>query len=142
MPTPNEAVVDSSVITALVTPEEQSEWASQKISEHDYFHILDLNYYEVASAIRHKTSERFSSENARTAFSEAVKLMSLFALHSFSEIIDDAFAIASDLHITIYDAAYLSLADRLNMPFLTLDVKLAKKFEETKYYRLFECPKE
>ena len=92
MPTPNEAVVDSSVITALVTPEEQSEWASQKMSEYGYFHILDLNYYEVANVIEHKTSDRFGSKDARTAFLKAVELISLFALHSFSEIIDDAFA--------------------------------------------------
>ena len=136
-----EAVVDSSLIAALVTPEERSKWASQKMLEHDYFHFLDLSHYEVANAIRHKTSVRFSSEHDRNAFSEAVRLMSLFALHSFSEIIDDAFAIASDLNITIYDAAFLSLADRLNLPFLTIDVKLAKKLEKTKYGRLFQCPK-
>ena len=140
MPTPNEAVVDSSVIAALVTPEEQSEWASQKMSDHHYFHILDLSYYEVANAIKHKTSHRFNSKDARIAFSEAVKLMNLFALHSFSEIIGNAFAIASDLNITIYDAAFLALAGKIDIRFLTLDEKLAKKLEETNYYAFLEFP--
>ena len=140
MTTPNEAVVDSSVIMALVTLEEQSDWASEKMSEHDYFHVLDLNYYEVANAIKYKTSDKFTSKNAHASWSEALKLMNLFALHSFSEVIDDAFAVASKLDITVYDAAFLSLADSLNMRFLTLDGKLAKKLEDTKYYRLLECP--
>jgi predicted nucleic acid-binding protein len=141
MTTPDEVVVDSSVIIALVTLEERSDWAEQKMSEHDYFHVLDLNYYEVANAIKCKISNKFPSKDARAAWSEAVKLMNLSALHSFSEIIDDAFAVASDLGITVYDAAFLSLADRLDAPFLTLDVTLAKKLENTKYYRLLECPK-
>ena len=140
MATPNEAVVDSSVIVARYVPEWHSEWASQKMSELEYFHILDLNFYEVANAIKHKISGRFTSKDARTAFTEAVKLMSLFALHKFSEIIDDAFATASDLNITIYDAAFLSLADKLGIPFLTLDGKLAKKLEDTKYHKLLQYP--
>jgi len=140
VPTPNEVVVDSSVIAALVTPEEQSEWASQKMSKHNYFHVLDLTYYEVANAIKHKTSNRFRAKDAQDAFLEATKLMSLFAIHNFSEIIDNAFAEALGLNITIYDAAFLSLADKLGVLFLTLDEKLAKKLEDTKYYRLIECP--
>jgi len=140
MVTSNEAVVDSSVITALVTLEERSDWAEQKISKHNYFHVLDLTYYEVANALRHKTSDRFRAKDAQDAFSEATNLMSLFALHNFSEIIDYAFGVALGLNITIYDAAFLSLADKLGIQFLTLDEKLAKKLEGTKYYELLECP--
>ena len=140
MTTADEAVIDSSVIMAMVAPEEHTEWASQKIKEHRYFHVLDLNYYEVANAIRYKTSNKFTIKDAQIAWSDATNLMSLFALHSFSEVIDDALASASNLNITVYDAAFLSLAARLNMRFLTLDEKLAKKLEDTKYYRLVECP--
>lgn len=110
------------------------------MSIHGYFHVLDLTYYEVANAIRHKTSDRFRAKDARDAFSEAVKLMDLFALHDFSEIIDDALAMALALNITIYDAAFLSLAKKLGVRFLTLDEKLAKKLEGTAYHKLLECP--
>jgi predicted nucleic acid-binding protein len=140
MATLNEAVVDSSVIIARFAPEAQSEWAAQKMSEHDYFHVLDLNYYEVANALKHKTPNRFTSKDAHAAFSKAVNLMNLFALHSFSEVIDDAFEIAADLNITVYDAAFVLLAEKLNLSFLTLDEKLAGKLEDTKYYRLLKFP--
>ncbi len=140
MTTPNEVVTDSSVITALVTLEEQSNWAQQKMTEHTYFHALDLNYYEIANAIKHKISNRFTPKDAQAAFSKATELMNLFALHKFSDIINDAFTTALNLNVTIYDAAFLSLADKLNIPLLTLDEKLAKKLENTKYYRLLEWP--
>ena len=125
---------------ARVIPEEQTIWVLQKMSEHSYFHVLDLNYYEVANALRYKTSDKFTIKDARAAWSEALKLMNLFALHSFSEVIDDALTVASKLNISVYDAAFVSLADRLGMRFLTLDEKLAKKLAETKYYRLVEFP--
>ena len=137
---PIEVVVDSSVIAALVTPEKYSEWASKKISEPDYFHILDLNYYEVANAVRHKTSDKFASKDAVDALTIAVELMNLYTVHNFSEIIIDAITVALELNITVYDAAFLSLADKLGMRLLTLDMKLAKKLECTKYDNLIECP--
>jgi predicted nucleic acid-binding protein len=136
----NEAVVDSSVIIARYAAEEQSEWARQKMAEYAYFHVLDLNYYEVANALKYKISGSFTSKDAHAAWLEALKLMNLFALHSFSEVIDDALTVALKLNISVYDAAFVSLADRLGMRFLTLDEKLAKKLAETKYYRLVEFP--
>ena len=66
--------------------------------------------------------------------------MNLNAVHSFSEVITDSLKKAIDLKITVYDAAFLSLADKLKMPFLTLDIKLAKSLEGTKYDELTEYP--
>lgn len=135
-----ETVVDSSVVVALVTLEKYSEWASEKVSEHDYFHVLDLSYYEVANAIRSKTSEKFDGKDAVKAFTEAVEVMNLYAIHSFSEIIADAVALSLRLSVSVYDAAFLALADKLDIKLLTLDKKLAEKIKGTKYYGLIECP--
>ncbi len=137
---PIEAVIDSSVITAMVTPEEHSDWASQKLSEGEYLHVLDLNYYEVANAIKHKISDKFASDDAVNSLAKAIELMNLYTVHNFSEIIDNAMTIALELNITVYDAAFLSLANNLNMRFLTLDTKLEKRLDRTKYARLIECP--
>ena len=135
-----EVVVDSSVIAALVTPELYSDWASKRLSEYDYFHALDLNFYEVANAIKHKVSDRFDAKDAVVAFAQAVELMNLYAVHNFSEVITDAIALALELDIAVYDAAFLSLAEKLDTRLLTLDHKLAKKLEGTKYYALMEYP--
>ncbi len=102
----DEVIVDSSVIVAFVTLEEHSDWASQKMGEHSFFHILDLNYYEVANGLRYKTSDKFTIKDAKMAWLKATKMMSLFAMHNFSEVIDDAFALASNLNISVYDAAF------------------------------------
>jgi len=135
-----EAVADSSVITSLVTAEEYSDWAQKKMREHEYVHILDLNYYEVASAIRHKALGKLSGKDATKAFTEAAELMNLYAVHRFSEVIANAMLLALELNITVYDAAFVSLANKLNIRFLTLDIKLAKKLGCTKYSGLIECP--
>ena len=133
-----EVVVDSSVIVALVTLEKYSEWASKSIHEYEYFHVLDLSFYEVANAIMHKVSDEFDAKNAIAAFEQAEKMMNLYAVHNFSEVIVDALNKALELKITVYDAAFISLASKLYLPFLTLDTKLAKKLENTKYKSLIE----
>jgi predicted nucleic acid-binding protein len=137
---PAEIVVDSSVVAALVTPEQYSDWASKKLSEYDDFHALDLNYYEVANAIKYKTSDRFDSKDAAKAFMQAVEMLDLCAVHNFYEVIKNAISIAMELNITVYDAAFLSLAEKLDAQLLTLDQKLVKKLEGTKYYIFMESP--
>ena len=137
---PAEIVVDSSVVAALVTPEQHSDWASKKLSEYDDFHALDLNYYEVANAIKYKKSDRFDAKDASKAFMQAIEMLDLYAIHNFSEVINNAIAIAIELNITVYDAAFLSLAEKLDAQLLTLDQKLVKKLEGTKYYNFMEYP--
>jgi predicted nucleic acid-binding protein len=137
---PTEIVVDSSVVAALVTPEQYSDWASKKIAEYDDFHALDLNYYEVANAIKYKISDRFDAKDTLEAFNQATEILDLYAVHNFSEVINNALAIAIELNITVYDAAFLSLAQKLNAKLLTLDQKLVKKIEGTKYFSLMEYP--
>ncbi len=135
-----EVVVDSSLIVALVIPEDHSEWALKKISEHEYYHILDFSYYEVANAIKCKTPNKFSSEQADKTFTKALDIMNLFGVHSFGEVIVDAMSLALEFNIAVYDAAFLCLADKLDIRLLTLDLKLAKRLEQTKYRALIEYP--
>ena len=137
---PTEIVVDSSVLAALVTPEQYSDWASKKIAESNDFHALDLNYYEVANAIKYKKSDIFDAKYTSKAFNLATEILNLYKIHSFSEVINNALAIAIELNITVYDAAFLSLAQKLNAKLLTLDQKLVKKLEGTKYFSLMEYP--
>jgi predicted nucleic acid-binding protein len=135
-----EAILDSSVIVALTTPEKYSEWASKKTANYDYFHVIDLSFYEVANALEYKISARFDSKDALSAFKQAERIMQLSAIHSFQEIITDALKIALELKITVYDAAFLGLAVKLNLKVLTLDTKLARSLDQTKYADLVEYP--
>jgi predicted nucleic acid-binding protein len=136
----DEAVIDSSVIIAFVTPEDQTEWTRQKLSRYSYFHILDLNYYEVANVLRYKISDNYPLKTAQLAWSDSVEFMNQQAFHSFSEVINEAFNMAKNLNFSVYDAAFVLLADKLDTKLLTLDKKLATKLEETKYHRFVVCP--
>ncbi len=138
MPT-DEAVIDPSVIVAIVTPEEQTNWAHQKMAEPRYFHVLDLSYYEVANALRYKTTDNLT-EDIQVAWSDAKKLLSLFSRHSFSEVIDESLLLAERHKITVNDAAYVVLAKELHSRLLTLDLRLARKLQGTEYYDVVECP--
>jgi predicted nucleic acid-binding protein len=135
-----EVVVDSSIVVALVLPEESSNWALQKISEHEYFHIPEFAYYEVANAIKCKTPAKLTSKDAEKLFTQAIKIMDQFGVHSFGEIVVDAMSLALEFNIAVYDAAFLSLAGKLDIRLLTLDIKLAKQLENTKYRGLIEYP--
>jgi predicted nucleic acid-binding protein len=97
-----EVVIDSSAIVALVTPEEHSTWAMKKTSEQDYCHILDLTYYEVANAIKFKTPNQLTKQNAEKAFTNAIHIMDLFGAHSFGDIVIDDMALALKLNISVY----------------------------------------
>lgn len=135
-----EAVLDSSVIVALVTLEEHTSWARAKMAEHQFFHILDLSYYEVANSLRYKRSEKMGIQEVEEAFAKSLELMNVFGVHSFGEVVVDAFDLALQLNIAVYDAAFLCLAEKTNLPLITLDIKLAKKLEATKYRQLIESP--
>jgi predicted nucleic acid-binding protein len=137
---PAEIVVDSSIVAALVTPEEYSDWASKRLLEYDDFHVLDLNYYEVANALKYKESVRFDAKDAVEAFTQAAEMMDLYAAHNFSEVIKDAIVLAIELNITVYNAAFLSLAQKIGAQLLTLDQKLVGKLEGTKYCSFMEYP--
>ncbi len=124
---PAEIVVDSSVIAALVTPEEYSDWASKRLLEYDDFHALDLNYYEVANALKYKESDRFDAKDAVEAFTQAAEMMDLYTIHNFSEVINDAIVLAMELNITVYDAAFLSLTQKLDATVADFGPKACKE---------------
>ena len=135
-----EVILDSSVIVALVTPETHSDWARKKMGQYSYFHILDFTYYEVADAVKSKQSDVFNAASAEEAYAQALKLMNLFGVHSFGEVVVDAMSVALEVNIAVYRAAFLVLAEKLHLRLLTLDAKLAKKLENTRFHGLIECP--
>jgi predicted nucleic acid-binding protein len=137
-----EVVVDSSIIVALIMPEERSDWALDRISSYGYCHIPEFAYYEVANVIKCKTPSKFTVKEAEKIFGKALKIMDQFGVHSFGEVVIDGLSLALQLNIAVYDAAFFCLADKLNLQLLTLDVKLAKKLENTRYSRCIDCPTE
>jgi len=50
--------------------------------------------------------------------------MSGFEIHSYSEVIDDAFDLAIKNNITVFDASFIVLAIKNNYELLTTDFRL------------------
>jgi predicted nucleic acid-binding protein len=67
-------------------------------------------------------------------------MMNLYSIHDFIGIIADALDKALELKISVYDAAFLSLANKLDSRLMTLNQKLTNKLEITKYAKLIEYP--
>ncbi len=137
-----EPVIDASTIMAYVAPEEQSEWASERIENYGYFHLLDLTYYEVSNALKTKVRrKKLTGLQAITIFNEAKKFMDLCEVHHFQEIIGGVMENVIDLNVTSYDMSYLWLSKSLGTKFITADTKLVDKLKGTGYYDLLEYPK-
>lgn len=137
------AVIDSSVLVALLTPEKYSKWADKMLSNIDKWISLDLIYYEMANAIwkKYMRLNSLKREDAYEALDKALEILgTLFQIYSCNEIIEDAFKKAEELNITVYDAGYIVLAKKLGVKLVTLDGKLRKRLEGTEDSRIIIAP--
>lgn len=127
-------VLDASVILKWIFGNENGGnealcWKNDHASGRETIAIPDLLFYEVANVLATKT--RLSKEDAAEAFS----LLWDFDLECFAFGKDEflsAMLLSRDYAITLYDAAYIELALRLNCPFITADKKLYEKTRELK----------
>ncbi len=113
-------VVDASVISALVFVESRAEEARDLIRDATLF-APDILPYELASVALKKTRSspalRFDiAIRLRAALSLGVVLVPIAPL--------EVLKLALETELTVYDAAYLQTARRLECPLLTFDAKL------------------
>ena len=125
-------VLDASVILKWIFTDEDSGDKALRLKNdhaagHETIAVPDLLFYEIANVLATKT--RLSKEDGAEAFS----LLWDFQLELFDfgkEEFLGAMSLANDYLITLYDAAYIELARRLNCPFITADKKLFEKTRE------------
>lgn len=136
-----EGILDASTIVSLVVPEEFSDWSSATLKRYKYLGTLELASYETTNALRNKVMQKELNENdANRALKEIMDVISSLDIHFAQNIIASSLALSLECNISVYDAAYLSLAKRLNSKLITLDTKFANKLKGTKYYDLLEHP--
>lgn len=127
-------VVDASVGVKPYLPEDLSESAKRlfrtlRVGKVDLF-VPDLFYNECANIFL-KYVRRFNIPSAH-ARKSLTNLRSLPLLStSGSEIFTSAFNLALDHGISAYDASYVTLAQKLGVPFITADEKLIRKLAGT-----------
>ena len=137
------SVFDSSAFIALIPPERYSSWVDQMIVGSKTLVSLDLAVYEVSNALWKKYSKLGVLREgdvymALEKFFEFIK--TIFEIYRYSDVIEDAVRISLEHDITVYDAAYVALADRLGGTYITLDIRLKEKLDGTRYYDIILTP--
>jgi len=127
-------VIDASALAALLMPESGGEEVEKAVKEAERVFTLDLAAYEVGNAVwRRVRRGELSMEEGNVVVSTLLSLLETFEVFSYREVAADAFKLAVDAGITVYDAAYVVLAKRLDARLLTLDGELLRKFPNVTY---------
>ena len=129
-------VLDSSVIVALHFPEPFSDWSEGIIDSYEEFYIVDIAYAEVAN-VAWKRAYLFKNplDQVLENLDKAIQFIeSLCVTIRIKDIILEATKIAVDLGLPVYDALFLSLAEKYEAPLATLYKTLINKLSDTKYY--------
>jgi predicted nucleic acid-binding protein len=120
-------VIDASVALAWGLPDEISAYADAALAavEHGEMHIPDLWPHEVANGLAIAyLRQRITADDERL-FLSALSRLSIHSDHPDPlAIIQQGTASAARFGLTAYDAAYLDLALRKNLPLVTVDRRM------------------
>ena len=132
-------VLDASIILKVIFEEQDTHLALQLRENHvtgkEKIAAPELIFYEIANVLAIKTP--LSVKSASSALNEIFNL----EIETFTLGVEEFLSSISFSHIykiSVYDASYMILADRLNCNFITADVKLFKKTKDLKFIRLLE----
>jgi predicted nucleic acid-binding protein len=130
-----DAVVDASVGIKLFLDEPLSEEAHRLFAglvadPPQRLYVPDLFYIECANILWKHVERAGLSAGAATAFMADLGSLALQGTPT-AALAEDALEIALAHHITAYDAAYVALAARLDLPLVTADARLAAALPES-----------
>ncbi len=123
---PETVVVDASVVAKWFVHEADEEKAlkirAAQVDGRVNLIAPDLLLYEVSNVLRFRPdiTEKECSENIEAVFSFGIELIS-----PSSESLSRGIALARRLDLSVYDACYLAIAERLGAALVTADAKIA-----------------
>ena len=131
-------VLDASVALKWIFTGEEGEeparrYRDRHVSGEEPIAVPELFFYEIGNVLSTKTTLY------REAVIEAFTLLWRFDLEVFSLSLEEflsSLALARTAQITLYDAAYLELAQKLGCDFVTSDKKLFEKVKGQAKVRL------
>jgi predicted nucleic acid-binding protein len=125
----SDLVADSSVVAKWVMPEADSPPARLLMAtvaqRGDRFVVLDLVYPEVANAIwKQFRRTQASIEDAKLYIAELLTLD--LEIKAARELLPDAWEIAAQYGVAVYDAMFVALTVQMKIPGITADGPLCK----------------
>jgi predicted nucleic acid-binding protein len=128
-------VVDASILVSVLAGAEHAEWVQTQLASASRRsiwapHVIDA---EVGHSLRRRVAARqLDADDARDALGDLVRLPLRRIAHR--GLLDGAWALRNNL--SFYDALYVTLAEHLELPLLTLDGRLAKAAESCTQVRV------
>lgn len=125
-------VIDASVAVKWFVWEAGTEEAQNLLDKLSFFYIPDLFLMEIDSILTKKVRRNelaiVDSFQKRRTFRQLP-----YKLVEYKEIEEFAFRLATEFSITLYDAAYLSIAIDYDAVFYTADKRLVKGMKHTPF---------
>jgi len=91
--------------------------------------IPDLLFYELSNALRYNSA--FDRKDVKDAL-QSIMDMEFDVREVNDEVLNNAVSIAFKYNVTVYDAYFLSLAIKENIPYMTADYKFIKRLKRLK----------
>lgn len=126
-------IIDASIYLRLLLPDEQKTAPTHILKsfrdEQIVLNAPSIIAYEVANGLRSAILSKRISKIRATTFLQSF-LESPPQLHDFHLLAKSAFALANTYDLSIYDASYIALAQKEQLPFYTGDRRLAIKLKK------------
>ena len=137
----DKVVLDSSAIAALFFKEESSDKVEGVVRGCSEYHTVDQAYSEVASVAWKRVKIYGEDEEiVRQALESAIEFIDkVCKVVDGRSILNQAFELAVEQGITVYDALFVALAVKLGKKLLTTDVKLYKRIRDTSLGEFVKC---
>jgi predicted nucleic acid-binding protein len=126
---PESVLLDSSVVLKWFRRDEVWRGVALQlrlayIEGHMMVYVPDLLTYEIANVLRFKPD--LSQEQVQAALNSLYD-MQIRIVKGSREVVKEAIHLAYLYDVTVYDAAFVAIAENLSVPFITADDKLSQK---------------
>jgi len=133
-------VIDSNIYASLVVRDEFYEECKKYMLTKKI--TLDLAFAEAGNVIwKHVKMGRIKTEDAVKRVEVLKRLINTSKIYKSEDFLVESIRLAVKYDLTIYDALFVALAQRLNDKLVTTDRKLWEKLKDTDLSYLIECVK-
>ena len=131
-------VIDSNVYASVIVNDEFYEKCKEYMLTKKV--TLDLAFAEAGNVVwKHVKMGRIKEEDAVKRAEVLKRLINTSKVYESKDFLVEAVELAVKYDVTVYDALFVALAQRLNDKLVTTDRKLWEKLKDTDVSHLIEC---